>query len=150
MRTINPSLGSLVKRYKTALIIGVSALILLVIGSTALIGYAIVSFAAPAVQSQSATIVEEKSGFVKQVILGVAVGWIEENIAAAESASVVDGIACFSAIGGPAPQELLRQARQRIIDPMNIEKLDVLSSRIDAAVSQTTGPAACTSWILSG
>jgi hypothetical protein len=150
LKTSIQAVKSFIKRYETVTIIGASVLFLLVIGSTALFGYAILSVAAPEVQAQGTVLAEEKAGFIKQAILDVAVGWIEENIASAESAQVVDGIACLAAVGGPSPQELLKQARQKIIDPLNIEKLDELTNRITDVVSQTTGTAACTNWILGG
>ena len=87
-------------------------------------------------------------GFVEGFIVGVASHWLNQGLASAEFASMKDGLACFDAIGGPSPSEMVNYAKSRTTDQAVLAKLKNLSSTLTPTTS--SGPASCAQWILNG
>lgn len=87
-------------------------------------------------------------GFVEEFIAGLGTHWLNQGLASAEFGSMKVGLACFDAIGGPSPAEMVNYAKSQTTDKAVLAKLNGLSATLTPSTS--SGPASCAQWILSG
>ncbi len=88
------------------------------------------------------------SGFVEQLVTDVASTWLQQGLASQEALRLERGLACFDALGGPSPTEVVAYVKGTVKDPQFAAKLDNLAERLKKP-STTNGSGACSQWILN-
>lgn len=151
------SFRSLIARYRRAILIfGLSFLAvtgLLVVGA----GFLVYKTAALATDQVKVWSSEQalpqprlpEPGFVEEVVLSVASGWLQQGLADAEVRPIKDGLACFDALGGPSPVDIVAYVETRTQDPELLTHLRGLKQNLASSINSASGPAACASWILN-
>jgi hypothetical protein len=160
---------SLWARYKKKIIvIGVTlmALFTLIIGG---IGYALYQSAVFAKESfqawdmpkeipidpENQTLLDDKvvlpnRGWVEGFVISVGSLWLQQNLAEQDTAQLKNGLACFDAIGGPSPLEMVSFVKTKVADERITGQLDTLTQSLQESDPSNRGPAACANWMLNG
>jgi hypothetical protein len=156
-------------RYKkTIVLVGISlmALFTLVLGG---IGYAVYQtavFAKDSFQNWDRTqdisidpenqrLLDEKvvlpnRGWVEGFMISVGSLWLQQNLAEENTAQLKNGLACFDALGGPSPQEMVSLVKSKVADERLDRELETLTQSLQDSDSANRGPAACANWMLNG
>jgi hypothetical protein len=156
-------------RYKkTIILVGLSlmALFTLVLGG---IGYAVYQtavFAKDTIQTwdgprdlnpdrENQTPLDDKvvlpnRGWVEGFVISVGSLWLQQNLAEENTVQLKNGLACFDALGGPSPQEMVSLVKNRIEDERFDRELETLTQSLQDSDPANRGPAACANWMLNG
>ncbi|MCX6125833.1 MAG: hypothetical protein NTV34_13955 [Proteobacteria bacterium] len=145
------------RRYKKwILIAAVSGLVALTlgIGTLGFVAYQALSITSEKIKSSqlgnvSYDVSLPKPGFIEDVMLGVATGWLKQSLVSAEVVSFKNGLACFDAVGGPKPLVVLDYLKARVTDEEVTKGLDSIANSLKSSSIPASEPAACANWILS-
>jgi len=89
-------------------------------------------------------------GVVEGLLMNVASSWVQQNLAAAETARFRAGLSCFDALGGPSPENIIAHVKTQVGDARMLTMLDELGASLHKSGSKVQGTASCANWILSG
>jgi hypothetical protein len=91
-----------------------------------------------------------QAGLVEDFLMNTASRWVQQNLAMSETQRFRAGLACFGALGGPDPKQIVDHVKTRVDDARLLARLDDLGAGLEGSKPQANGVDACTSWILSG
>lgn len=156
-------------RYKKKIIVagvGLTAVFMLVMGG---IGYALYQsavFAKESLQSwnlpqeinidpqnqipQDDKVVLPNRGWLEGFVISVGSLWLQQNLAEQDTVQLKNGLACFDAIGGPSPLDMVNLVKTKVDDARITRELDTLTLSLQESDPANRGPAACANWMLNG
>jgi hypothetical protein len=150
-------LKAMSRRYKKWIIIATASVLIaltLGIGTFGFVAYQAVSFTTEKIKSSplgevSSDVTLPNPGFIEEVMLGVATGWLKQSLASANVASFKNGLACFDAVGGPSPLTVVDYLKARVSDEGVTIGLESVADSLKSTGMPVSEPTACSNWILS-
>jgi hypothetical protein len=160
MRYERSEIKLLLMRYKKPLLLSSLAIVITCfvgLGAFGLIVYQSGIFVKDKVSSLPAGVVESntldavaKGGVVESLLMNVASSWVQQNLAAAETARFKSGLYCFDALGGPSPESIIAHIKTKVGDARMLTMLDELGANLHKSEPKAQGTASCANWIFSG
>ena len=92
---------------------------------------------------------ERTVGVVEGVVLSFATVWLQQAGGLQDVANVKLGLACFDAIGGPSPKQIVTYAQSSLGGGEVSDGLRKLANELDGSAAEH-GPNACVTWLLNG
>jgi hypothetical protein len=91
----------------------------------------------------------QHNGFVSEVVLSLAGHSLGDSLKRGDLRTVLDGMACVNAMGGPGPEAVMAHLKNGFYDQVTTSLFTELEHHIKAGV-KTRPQGSCLNWLISG
>lgn len=127
-----------IMQYKKSILLGGLALLTIIFIGVGLVGVTLY---------QSAVFVKDKVSMTDNVVMDAASQWVHQNMAKTEVQTIISGLSCLDALGGPEPGQVIDYVKAQVGDPAIRTKLEEFGASFRKI--QNAGVGACANWIFN-